>query len=93
MAVDHVNERNGSVVPQVSHLTCPISFDITLLDSLFEFTPTLSQYFFYKDVLMKAPSGIVGPGRTTTTIPLSFVSSIDNVPIVGYAATARGSCK
>lgn len=88
-----MNTRDGSVVPGVSSLTCPVQLNYTLLDSMLQFPNTLQQYFEYKTTFGKPPDGILGPGRTSTTIPLSFVSTVDQVPIVGYAATGQGKDK
>ena len=92
-ALEHVNNRDGSVVPGLASLTCPVQLNYTLLDSMLQFPNTLQQYFKYKEVVGKAPDGIIGPGRTSTTIPLSFVSTVDEVPLVGYAATGQGNAE
>ena len=88
VAVDHVNHRNGSVIPELANLTCPVRLTYTLADSLQQFNEVIRQYLAYKEIFSGPPDAIIGAPRSSSTIPLSFVSNVDRVPIVGNSATS-----
>jgi len=87
-AVEHVNSRNGSILPGLAELKCDIRLEYEILDSVRDFTHTLNQYFHLKEK-KGIPDMIVGPSRSTVTVPLSFVSATDRVPTIGYSATGE----
>ena len=88
VALEHVNTRNGSIIPELANLTCPVQFTYTLADSLQEFNEVIRQYLAYKEIFGAPPDVIIGAPRSSSTIPLSFVSNVDKVPIIGNSATS-----
>lgn len=86
-AIEHIKTRNGVVIPELATFTCDVPINLTVLDTMNDITVTLQQHF-HATGLQGSPDAIVGPQRSSTSIPLSFVSIVDASPIVGFSATS-----
>lgn len=84
-AINDVNSGNGSIVPALEDYpsTCDVKLNFTVMDSVSSFSSAIKQYNHYKSERNSKPIAILGPTRSSATIPLSFVSSADGVPIIG----------
>jgi len=86
-AGDLINTRSP-LLPGLANSSCDVNLEFSIHDSLRDYRHTLKQYFYLKDT-NGIPDLIIGPQRSASTIPLSFVTTTDNVPLIGYAATGH----
>eukprot|EP00924_Labyrinthula_sp_SR-Ha-C_P008558 snap_masked-scaffold_32-processed-gene-3.19-mRNA-1 protein AED:1.00 eAED:1.00 QI:0/0/0/0/1/1/2/0/823 len=99
VALDQINKRDKSVLPeaierflQAEELGCNISFSYNIFDSGRDQSFALKQFVTvqeqFKEQIYANRLGIIGPQRSSVSVPLSFVASSQNVPMISYAATS-----
>ena len=95
LAIHHFNNRNGTVVPGLEEKLkdCDLYFTVDIADS--EGTPiTGARAFldavgsFRPSISEPKPTGVVGLGLSTVTMPVSILGGVAEVPQVSCCATS-----
>ena len=86
LGANHVNARDGRIVPALSELPATTPYiDTLVLDSAS--TPR-GGIQAYRDGISRGAAAFVGPARSSTARAVASLSSIDEVPIVSFWASA-----
>ena len=93
LAIEHVNTRNPSVVPQLADLRPGFHMNYTLLDTQLSAAATvelLMDYLFQSRWLAGdgVQRAVLGPLLSDTAKPAALLAGAEQVPIVSYRASA-----
>lgn len=94
LAISHLNNGDGSVVPQVEGLNerCPVRFTGELRDSLFSGAQAVREVFDMTNNRVpgvdRIPSAFIGDVYSFLTIPMALVTSILGYPQISPGATS-----
>eukprot|EP00873_Tetraselmis_striata_P002301 jgi/Tetstr1/422565/TSEL_013373.t1 len=85
LAVEHINTRNASVVPEAALLPEGFRISSVLLDS--EFTPS-GGVNAAMDAMDFGAVAVVGAARSSATNPLANIMMVSRTPVVSYSSTS-----
>jgi ABC-type branched-subunit amino acid transport system substrate-binding protein len=85
MAVEHINSRNSSIVPEAALLPEGFRISPMLLDSEFLASGGVNSALRAREAGVIA---VVGASRSSATIPLANIMLASKTPVVSYASTS-----
>ena len=92
LAVEHVNTRNASIVPELANLRPGFSMSYTLLDTQFnapDAVDALMNYLFQsRELADSVPRAVLGPLFSEIAKPTALLAGAEQVPMVSYRASA-----
>ena len=92
LAVEHVNTRNASIVPELANLRPGFSMSYTLLDTQFNApaaVDALMNYLFQsRELADSVPRAVLGPLFSEIAKPTALMAGAEQVPMVSYRASA-----
>ena len=81
IAVQHVREGKGSIVPGLAELTANINLTATMYDSGYRVSPGIRAY---RKSAEDGGLALVGAARSAVSLPLAQLAAIDHIPQCSY---------
>ena len=92
LAVEHVNTRNASIVPELANLRPGFSMNYTLLDTRFSAPVAVDLFINYlfesRELADGVPRAVLGPFLSEVVKPTALLAGAEQVPMMSYRASA-----
>ena len=92
LALEHVNTRNASIVPELANLRPGFSMNYTLLDTRFSAPVAVDLFINYlfqsRELADGVPRAVLGPLLSEVVKPTALLAGAEQVPMMSYRASA-----
>jgi len=94
LAIEHLNNGDGSVIPEVAGLNdrCPIRFTTEMIDTMRSPAMAVDKAIEIISRENQTTCAIAGAGRSPVTIPLAIISGIKDIPQISPLSDSE-TCK
>ena len=91
LAMEHLNNGDGSVIPEVEGLNkrCPIRFTTEMIDSKRSPAVAVDKAIEIISRENQTTCALAGAGRSPVTIPLAIISGIRDIPQISPLSTSE----
>lgn len=91
LAMEHLNNGDGSVIPEVEGLNerCPIRFTTEMIDSNRSPAVAVDKAIEIISRENQTTCALAGAGRSPVTIPLAIISGIRDIPQISPLSTSE----